>query len=165
MMARPARVDMRWRKPCFLARFRTFGWNVRFTHRLLGWHCQRADRHTRRWRRCAQNHEPLGTRRILDARADLHQAAARRSPQARQGGQNGRWPRCASSPYRSIPEIPTHCEIRRKFSGAMCADSGTITLRRQRRALLGRRRSSGLLVAIRRVGSQAKPVLGTCPSR
>ena len=28
--ARPPRVDMRFRKPCFLARFRTLGWNVRF---------------------------------------------------------------------------------------------------------------------------------------
>jgi hypothetical protein len=35
MMACPARVDMRWRKPCFLARLRTFGWYVLFTHRLL----------------------------------------------------------------------------------------------------------------------------------
>ena len=31
-MARPARVFMRWRKPCFLARRRLFGWKVRFTH-------------------------------------------------------------------------------------------------------------------------------------
>lgn len=30
MMARPARVDMRWRKPWFLARFRLLGWKVRF---------------------------------------------------------------------------------------------------------------------------------------
>src|SRR5688500_8362939 len=34
-MARPARVDMRWRKPWFLARLRLFGWNVRFTKRPL----------------------------------------------------------------------------------------------------------------------------------
>lgn len=32
MIARPARVDIRCRKPWFLARFRLFGWNVRFTH-------------------------------------------------------------------------------------------------------------------------------------
>lgn len=31
-MARPARVFIRWRKPCFLARRRLFGWKVRFTH-------------------------------------------------------------------------------------------------------------------------------------
>lgn len=30
-IARPARLDMRCRKPWRLARFRTFGWNVRFT--------------------------------------------------------------------------------------------------------------------------------------
>ena len=35
MMACPALVDMRCRKPCFLARLRTFGWYVLFTHRLL----------------------------------------------------------------------------------------------------------------------------------
>lgn len=35
-MARPARVDIRFRKPCFFARLRLLGWNVRFTHRLLG---------------------------------------------------------------------------------------------------------------------------------
>ena len=32
---RPARVAMRWRKPCFLARRRLLGWNVRFTLGLL----------------------------------------------------------------------------------------------------------------------------------
>src|SRR4029450_10751438 len=31
MMARPARVRMRMRKPWVLARLRVFGWNVRFT--------------------------------------------------------------------------------------------------------------------------------------
>lgn len=31
MMARPARVDIRWRKPWFFARFRLLGWKVRFT--------------------------------------------------------------------------------------------------------------------------------------
>lgn len=36
MTARPPRVDMRFRKPCFLARLRTLGWNVRFTENLLG---------------------------------------------------------------------------------------------------------------------------------
>lgn len=30
-MSRPARVLIRWRKPCFLARRRLLGWNVRFT--------------------------------------------------------------------------------------------------------------------------------------
>src|SRR2546421_4878327 len=35
-MARPARVDMRWRNPWRLARFRLLGWYVRFTHGLLG---------------------------------------------------------------------------------------------------------------------------------
>jgi hypothetical protein len=30
--ARPARVDIRCRNPCFFARRRLFGWNVRFTH-------------------------------------------------------------------------------------------------------------------------------------
>lgn len=30
-IARPARVDIRWRNPCFLARRRFFGWKVRFT--------------------------------------------------------------------------------------------------------------------------------------
>ena len=34
-MARPARVRMRRRKPCFLARRRLFGWNVRFDMMLL----------------------------------------------------------------------------------------------------------------------------------
>ena len=33
--ARPARVDMRWRKPWFLARLRTLGWKVRFTWGFL----------------------------------------------------------------------------------------------------------------------------------
>jgi len=33
-MARPARVDMRCRNPCRLARRRLLGWNGRFTHRL-----------------------------------------------------------------------------------------------------------------------------------
>ena len=33
-ISRPARVDIRERKPCFLARFRTFGWYVRFIHLL-----------------------------------------------------------------------------------------------------------------------------------
>jgi hypothetical protein len=33
--ARPPRVDMRFRNPCFFARFRTLGWNVRFTGNLL----------------------------------------------------------------------------------------------------------------------------------
>jgi hypothetical protein len=31
MIARPARVRMRARKPCLRARRRVFGWNVRFT--------------------------------------------------------------------------------------------------------------------------------------
>src|SRR5581483_947313 len=31
MIARPARVDIRWRKPWFFARLRLFGWKVRFT--------------------------------------------------------------------------------------------------------------------------------------
>jgi hypothetical protein len=31
MIARPARVRMRARKPCFRARRRVLGWNVRFT--------------------------------------------------------------------------------------------------------------------------------------
>jgi hypothetical protein len=30
MTARPARVDILWRKPCLLALLRVFGWNVRF---------------------------------------------------------------------------------------------------------------------------------------
>jgi hypothetical protein len=34
--ARPARVCIRWRNPCFLLRLRLLGWNVRFTHGLLG---------------------------------------------------------------------------------------------------------------------------------
>src|SRR5699024_7267703 len=34
-MARPARVRMRARKPCFLARRRLFGWNVRLLMVLL----------------------------------------------------------------------------------------------------------------------------------
>src|SRR6478609_3183244 len=34
-MARPARVRMRRRKPCFLARRRLFGWNVRLLILLL----------------------------------------------------------------------------------------------------------------------------------
>ena len=34
--ARPARVCIRWRNPCFLLRRRLLGWNVRFTHGLLG---------------------------------------------------------------------------------------------------------------------------------
>jgi hypothetical protein len=34
-MARPARVLMRWRKPCFLERRRLLGWKVRFTHASL----------------------------------------------------------------------------------------------------------------------------------
>ena len=33
--ARPPRVRMRSRKPCFFFRFRLFGWNVLFTHGLL----------------------------------------------------------------------------------------------------------------------------------
>jgi hypothetical protein len=33
MIARPARVDMRARKPCFRFRRRTFGWYVRFMAR------------------------------------------------------------------------------------------------------------------------------------
>lgn len=36
MMARPARVDMRWRNPWFLARLRLLGWKVRFTICSLG---------------------------------------------------------------------------------------------------------------------------------
>jgi len=36
MIARPARVCMRSRKPCFLARRRLFGWKVRFTSGLQG---------------------------------------------------------------------------------------------------------------------------------
>jgi hypothetical protein len=32
---RPARVRIRRRNPCFLLRFRWFGWKVRFTHGLL----------------------------------------------------------------------------------------------------------------------------------
>jgi hypothetical protein len=35
-MARPARVFIRWRKPCFLERRRLFGWKVRFTHASSG---------------------------------------------------------------------------------------------------------------------------------
>lgn len=35
MMERPARSDMRLRKPCFFARRRLFGWYVRFTLRFL----------------------------------------------------------------------------------------------------------------------------------
>jgi hypothetical protein len=34
--ARPPRVRIRTRKPCVLLRLRLFGWNVLFTHRLLG---------------------------------------------------------------------------------------------------------------------------------
>lgn len=37
--ARPARVRMRSRKPCFFLRFRLFGWKVLFTHGLLGRPC------------------------------------------------------------------------------------------------------------------------------
>jgi hypothetical protein len=36
MMDRPARVRMRNRKPCVLARRRLFGWKVRFTSGLHG---------------------------------------------------------------------------------------------------------------------------------
>ena len=35
MMARPARVCIRFRKPCFLARRRVLGWYVRFMSGLL----------------------------------------------------------------------------------------------------------------------------------
>jgi hypothetical protein len=35
MTARPARLRIRSRKPCFFLRFRLFGWYVRFTHGLL----------------------------------------------------------------------------------------------------------------------------------
>ena len=35
MIARPARVDIRWRNPWRRALLRLFGWYVRFTHRLL----------------------------------------------------------------------------------------------------------------------------------
>ena len=35
-IARPARVELRWRKPCRLARLRLLGWKVRFTHCLRG---------------------------------------------------------------------------------------------------------------------------------
>lgn len=35
-MARPARVFIRWRNPCFLARRRLLGWKVRFTHASSG---------------------------------------------------------------------------------------------------------------------------------
>jgi hypothetical protein len=44
---RPARVDMRCRKPCRFARRRLLGWNVRFTSRCLLDH-----RASRGWRRC-----------------------------------------------------------------------------------------------------------------
>lgn len=37
-IARPARVDMRWRNPWFFARLRLFGWYVRFTAVLPGRH-------------------------------------------------------------------------------------------------------------------------------
>jgi hypothetical protein len=43
---RPARVDMRCRKPCRLARRRLLGWNVRFTSCLLD------HRASLGWRRC-----------------------------------------------------------------------------------------------------------------
>jgi hypothetical protein len=42
MMACPARVDIRWRNPCLLARRRLFGWYVLFTHCLLGPGCVRS---------------------------------------------------------------------------------------------------------------------------
>ena len=41
-IARPAFVDIRFRKPCVLARFRLFGWYVRFTVILLSVHRRKA---------------------------------------------------------------------------------------------------------------------------
>src|SRR5574341_2472013 len=52
-MARPARVRIRIRKPCFFARLRLFGWNVRFTGRTpLGRSWWKAGKDpVRRWHR------------------------------------------------------------------------------------------------------------------
>ena len=51
--ARPARLRIRRRKPCFFLRFRLFGWKVRFTHGLLeeGNRPQRLERRRSRTRR------------------------------------------------------------------------------------------------------------------
>ena len=51
--ARPARLRIRRRKPCFFFRFRLFGWKVRFTHGLLeeGNRPQRLERRRSRTRR------------------------------------------------------------------------------------------------------------------
>ena len=43
IIARPPRVRMRLRKPCFRARLRVFGWYVRFIQRLL-WPCRASSR-------------------------------------------------------------------------------------------------------------------------
>ena len=51
--ARPARVLMRLRKPCFLERRRLLGWNVRFTHASsIVWLASRPDDATNRLTRC-----------------------------------------------------------------------------------------------------------------
>jgi hypothetical protein len=49
--ARPARVDMRWRNPCRLARRRLFGWYVRFTLCLLDAGGARRPMRSRTWAR------------------------------------------------------------------------------------------------------------------
>lgn len=54
MMARPARVRIRRRKPCFLCRRRLFGWNVRLLTgmtpvRVSRSHCRQTHRWIRRW--------------------------------------------------------------------------------------------------------------------
>ncbi len=66
-MAWPARVDMRCRKPCFRARLRLFGWNVRFillSSSVLGAvrGSQRRSHRSRGADRCARRNTSPGSR-------------------------------------------------------------------------------------------------------
>jgi hypothetical protein len=73
-IARPARVDIRWRNPCRLALFRLLGWKVRFTHRLLGPGIATSRRYSRAKGMRASACGPLARSRMLSEPNRNHQA-------------------------------------------------------------------------------------------
>jgi hypothetical protein len=84
--ARPAFVRIRRRKPCFLLRLRLFGWNVLFTHGLLG-RPDHAARVPGAHAPSSNRHHPIWSRRFATRRSTAHSATAK-GP--RRGGHGAR---------------------------------------------------------------------------
>lgn len=125
---RPARVDIRCRKPCRFARRRLLGWNVRFTSCLLD------HRASLGWRRCGNpsgetlrhlgRHpaaRPEGHPRV--SQRDSPILSARLEPRSREGQPDrGRWPALllktpSEQPFRD----PGACLVRDRPQGATVA--------------------------------------------